>query len=73
MPEAREMPNEVQVSIRLPRELVARADTIASTMSKLAEYEMIGVTKATVLRLAIVRGLQVLEGQYSKTKSEPKK
>jgi len=52
--------NEKQVSIRLPKELLDRAERVADRL------ESLGVKRAAVLRLAIERGISVLEKEFKK-------
>lgn len=62
MPETtREMPNEVQVSLRLPSDLVERAEVLVERLRKEPDNVILGVTRADVLRLALARGIVALE------------
>jgi hypothetical protein len=52
---------ETQVSIRLPQELLDRAERLCARLQGDPVLQVLGVTRAAVLRLAVVRGLEVLE------------
>jgi hypothetical protein len=55
---------DVVVGMRLPRETVKRADQL---IAKLKQTELLAaerVSRSTVLRLAVVRGLDALEREY---------
>lgn len=54
---------EVQVSIRLPKELLERAEGLVEVLRKNPDNVLLGLTRATVLRLAILRGLDALEAE----------
>jgi hypothetical protein len=51
--------NEEQVSIRLPKALLKRAEKLAAD----PEHAVLGVTRAGVLRLALLRGIEALEAE----------
>ena len=75
-PVARPLAQEEQVSIRLPKTLLERAEKITDKVRQDPDNVLIGMTRATVLRLAIARGLSVLETEHGivppAPKSEPK-
>lgn len=53
-----------QTSIRLPNDYIDRAEDLLEDMAKDARYTAFGsLTRADVLRLAIQRGLDVLESE----------
>lgn len=55
-------PLEKPTQLRLPREALERADTLISLLAKHPEFRALGrLSKATVLRLAVLHGLEVLE------------
>ena len=54
--------HDVQVSIRIPKAVFDRAEKLGT---RLATF---GVKRAAVLRLAIIRGLDVLERELSARK-----
>ena len=58
---AREMPNEVQVSLRLPSDLIERAEALVENLRKEPDNVILGLTRADVLRLALARGIGALE------------
>lgn len=58
---------ETPVSLRLPAELIARADALVDPMGEdltLATVTGGRVTRSTVLRVALLRGLQALERDF---------
>lgn len=65
---APEMPNEVQVSLRLPSDLIERAEALVDRLRKEPDNVILGVTRADVLRLALARGIVALE-EETKAKS----
>lgn len=68
MPETRLMPHEVQVSVRLPQELIDRAEALTKRLRQNPDNALMGLTRATVLRLAIAKGIDVLEAQAAAKK-----
>lgn len=63
------MTDETPVSVRLPPKLLKRADALAAKLQKDPEVRMLGrVSRSAVLRLAVLKGLQVLEAEYSSKK-----
>jgi hypothetical protein len=55
-------PLEKPTQLRLPREALERADTLIPLLAKHPEFRALGrLSKATVLRLAVLHGLEVLE------------
>jgi hypothetical protein len=59
------MTNEVQVTIRVPADVLERAEELARKLAtEVPEYRAFRTTRATVLRLAMLSGLEVLEKRY---------
>jgi hypothetical protein len=54
-------PSGAQTALRLPEEFLKRADRLCA---KLAKEPMMRVTRSTVLKMAIARGLDALEQEY---------
>jgi hypothetical protein len=55
-------PLEKPTQLRLPREALERAETLIPLLAKHPEFRALGrLSKATVLRLAVLHGLDVLE------------
>lgn len=53
---------EEPIQVRLPKNVLARVDAFAERLKKDPELEIVGrITRSSVLRLAILRGLEVLE------------
>ena len=58
------MPNEVQVSLRLPATLAERIDGLIALAQSDPDLAWGRVTRSAVLRLALLRGVQALEDHY---------
>ena len=56
--------NERQVSIRLPSDVVDRAEALVPALSRLPAHAAFRVERATVLKLALMRGLELLEREH---------
>jgi hypothetical protein len=55
-------PLEKPTQLRLPREALERAETLIPLLAQHPEFRALGrLSKATVLRLAVLHGLEVLE------------
>lgn len=57
------MDNNKQVAIRLPREVVSRAGRLTKLLAGLPAYAAWRMTPSGVMRLALLRGLDVLEAE----------
>jgi len=57
------MENGTQVAIRLPREAVARADRLVKVLSGRPAFAAWRMTTSAVMRLALLRGLDLLEAE----------
>lgn len=65
------MQHDKQITFRLPAELILRAEALVSAVRADPERGAFGrVSKAAVLRLAIVKGLAVLEAEYRREEEE---
>lgn len=62
------MSNDVQVSIRVPADVPTRAERVAARLAERPEYQGLRLARATALRIAMLRGLDVLEAELE---SEP--
>ena len=60
------MENNTQVAIRLPRAVVSRASRLGKVLSGLPAYAGWRMTPSGVMRLALLRGLDVLETEATK-------
>ena len=64
-------PLEKPTQLRLPREALERAETLIPLLAQHPEFRALGrLSRATVLRLAVLHGLEVLEqraGEKAKT------
>jgi len=58
------MTNEKQLSLRLPVDLVDRADALLPVLERLPTYRAFRLERSTVLRLALIRGLEELEREH---------
>ena len=64
------MTHDVQLSMRVPKELIERADALIPKLSKVPELSTWGrVSRAAVLRLVMLRGLEAIEAQVKLKKS----
>jgi len=60
----RQMPiSEQQITFRLPRDLLERADALIERVAELPEYRALRITRSVVLRLALDDGLGALEAR----------
>lgn len=64
MRDATTVNKEQQISIRLEPDVAERAETLVTQMTPLAEFKAFRLTRAAVLRMAMLEGLTVLEGRY---------
>lgn len=55
--------SEGQITIRLPQDLLDRADALIDRVSDLPEYRALRITRSVVLRLALDDGLESLEAR----------
>ena len=67
-------PLEKPTQLRLPREALERAETLIPLLAQHPEFRALGrLSRATVLRLAVLHGLEVLEqraGEKAKAKTQ---
>ncbi len=56
--------NEKLITVRLPAELLDRADELVPVLQEIEDFSVMRMTRSTVIRLALVRGLAVLEEDY---------
>lgn len=62
--------DEVPTSVRLPREFVKRLDALVPRLEKVPTFAALGpLTRSKVLRLALARGIEVLEAEHGKGRS----
>ena len=60
--------NDAQITTRLPADLIERMDALLPQLRKDPRYRAFGrITRSTVIRLAMERGLAVLESEIPKT------
>jgi len=62
MPKDKEPP---PIAMRLPPELLRRVDALTKRLAKHPSYQLYRVSRSFVLRLAVQKGLEVLESQQS--------
>ena len=65
--ESPDMSNEKQVSLRLPVDVLDRAEGLVDRLASLPAFRAFRVERATVLRLAVLRGLDELERENAAT------
>lgn len=56
--------NEEQIVLRVPADTSERAEALMGPMAADPKREGLRLTRSGVLRIALLRGLQVLEGEY---------
>lgn len=61
--------NEVQMSLRLPEDLVKRLERMEARMAKDPELAPFRVSRQSVLRMALMRGLDALEDEHGTKKT----
>jgi len=64
------MRTEAVVPVRLSQEVLDRADALIEKVESLPEFAVTRVTRSAVLRLAILRGLELLEEETKATKAD---
>jgi hypothetical protein len=57
------MANDVQIVVRLPRELAKQVDAVLKLAAKSERFRGAGLSKAAVVRMALDRGLAVLRAE----------
>ena len=60
------MANDTQVAIRLSRDVVSRVARLTKTLRSRPVYAVGRVTPSSVMRHALIRGLEVLEAEAKK-------
>lgn len=58
------MSNEVQISLRMPKDVIKRADRLLPRLQQVPEFSAGRQSRAAVLRLALLRGLDELERRH---------
>ena len=53
--------NDAQVTMRLPTEFIERADALLAQSLRNPDNVALGIKRASVLRLAMMKGIEVLE------------
>lgn len=63
-----------QAHVRLTPEIIARADALAGRLAERVEYMAVRVSRSMVIRLAVLRGLAVLEAENpAEPEAKPKR
>ena len=57
--------NEKLITVRLPADLLDRVDELVPVLQEIEDFSVMRMTRSTVIRLALVRGLAVLEEDYA--------
>ena len=55
---------ETLTSLRLPKPLLDRAEALVAKLKKKPEFAVQRITRSTVIRLALMRGLDALEAEH---------
>lgn len=58
------MVHDRAITLRLPDEVLQRADELVPVMGGQGDLAAARVTRSTILRLALFKGLQALEEEY---------
>jgi hypothetical protein len=58
--------NEKAITLRLPADLLAQADALVDVIADHGEYRVMRVTRSTVLRLALLRGIEALTEEFAR-------
>lgn len=64
MSETLEVTKEQQISIRLEPDLAERAEALSNALGSRPEFRAFRMTRAAVLRMAMLEGLATLEAKY---------
>lgn len=59
------MAKDEQISIRLEKDVADRAEKLAQIMASRPEYKAFRMTRAAVLRMAMIEGIAALESRFS--------
>ncbi len=59
---------ENPIPVRLTKDVIARLDHLADAAEALPEFAVSRVSRSAVLRLAVLRGLEVLEAEVKAKK-----
>lgn len=66
------MANDLQVSIRINPAVAERAEALVSALSRLSTYQAFRMERATVFKIALLRGLEELEREHGAAKERSK-
>jgi hypothetical protein len=59
--------DEIPTSVRLPKDVVRRLDALVPKLERVPTIAALGpLTRSKVLRLALARGLEVLEAEHGR-------
>lgn len=64
------MPNDAQINLRLPSDLLARLKKLEGRVSKDPSLTPYRVSLQSVMRMALLRGLNALELEHTARRSE---
>jgi hypothetical protein len=56
--------NETTITLRLPMDLLEKADALVPKVAGHGDLQAVRITRSTVLRLALLRGIETLEREY---------
>lgn len=71
MSEALDVNKEQQISIRLEPDVASRAEGLVAKLTTLPEFRPFRLTRAAVLRMAMLEGLAALERRYGEAPAVP--
>lgn len=66
---ALDMTNDEQVTVRVPGGTWDRAETIAAALADRPEFRAMRLSRSTILRMALLEGLDALEARYRENDS----
>lgn len=67
------MPQRKQIQVRLTPAELAELDRLRDELATLPAYDALSVTRSTVMRLAIARGVEVLRDEIAAVKPKKKR
>jgi len=64
--------NEKAITLRLPADLLEQADALVPTIQAHGDFQAVRVTRSTVIRLAMMRGIAALTEEFGEPAPAPK-
>ena len=60
--------NEKTITLRLPADLLEKADALVPIVGAYEDFQAVRVSRSTVIRLALMRGLDALADEFGAPK-----